>query len=265
MQLIEQIKTLLTELKLSGIRHVIEDRLSQARKGEIDSSELLLSLLLDEKNKREQNRYEKRMRSATLGQQASMELIDWNSSLKIYKTKIKELTSCIFITEKENILITGQSGVGKSYLAALLGHHGCRQNYNVLYKKASNLFDDLMASRADGSHYSKIRLLTQVDLLILDDWALKPASTNLASDFYDVISERYDKKSTIITSQRDIKEWYDYISDPLIADACLDRLVHNAHKIEITGLSYRKKKEEIKNTKTTSLQSTKNYDINTSH
>lgn len=265
MQLIEQIKMLLTELKLSGIRDVIEDRLSQVRHGEIDSADLLLSLLLDEKNKRQQNRYEKRMKAATLGQQASVELIDWSSALKLYKARIKELVSCTFITAKENIIITGPSGVGKSYLAALLGHHGCRQNYNVLYKKASYLFDDLMSSRADGSYQSKMHKLIDVDLLILDDWALKPASQNLSSDFYDIISERYDKASTVITSQRDIKEWYNYVADPLIADACLDRLIHNAHKIEITGDSYRKKKVQLKNAKTMHLQQAENHDIGTSH
>lgn len=243
----EQMKTLIKELKLGGMYDVIEHRLSEARHGQLSGHDLLLSLLLDEKNRRDQTRYDRAIKKATLGQEASLEVVDWDSPLALHRGVIEEMASCSFVPSKENILITGPCGVGKSFVAALLGHHAVRQKYDVTYKVSNTLFDDLYASRADGSHRGKIKALAAVDILIIDDWALTGSAVTTAQDFYEIVSSRYEKGSTIITSQRAVNEWHDYLAEPLLADACMDRLVHNALRVEIVAeKSYREIKAEKK-------------------
>ena len=144
-------------------------------------------------------------------------------------------------------MITGPCGVGKSFVAALLGHHAVRQKYDVTYKVSGLLFDELFSARADGTHRSKLKSLSAVDILIIDDWALTKSAPTTAQDFYEIISSRYEKGSTIITSQRAVTEWHDYLAEPLLADACMDRLIHNALRLEIIGeKSYREIKTEKK-------------------
>jgi DNA replication protein DnaC len=153
--------------------------------------------------------------------------------------KIKQLANCVYIENKENIFLLGPVGVGKSHIAQALGHIACRMGYDVLYAKAAKMFRYLNGGRADNSWETRIKRHTATDLLIIDDFGLKPLTPLQSDDFYEVLNERYMKKSIIFTSNRSIEDWQGLFPDPLIANSALDRIAHNAHQIIMTGESYR--------------------------
>ena len=137
-----------------------------------------------------------------------------------------------WIRRHDNCLITGPTGVGKSYLACALAHQACRDGWRVLYVRASRLFAELSIARADGSFGRRLLALSRIDLLVLDDWGLAPLSMEQARDLLEILEDRYDRKSTLVTAQAPVENWHDLIGDPTLADAALDRLVHNAHRLD---------------------------------
>jgi DNA replication protein DnaC len=150
-------------------------------------------------------------------------------------------TSCEWIKRKQNIIISGSTGLGKSFLASALGHQACQHGYKVYYRNCSKLFDELKIAKADGSYMKEINKIEKLDLLILDDFGLKPLENNQRIILLELLEDRHGKRSTIITSQLPVKSWYDVIGEPTIADAILDRLVHSSHRIELDGDSLREK------------------------
>ncbi len=200
-----------------------------------------LGLLIDrELTERENRRLETRLKKAKLRHCCCVEDLDFKASRGLDKALIISLAACIWIARGLNLLICGPTGIGKSYLACALGHKACLEGYSALYQRLPRLFEELRLAKADG-RYGKLMLgYAKTDLLILDDWGLTPMSDPQRRDLLELLEDRYGKRSTIVTSQLPVTAWHEAIGDPTLADAILDRLVHNAYKIELKGNSMRK-------------------------
>jgi DNA replication protein DnaC len=205
------------------------------------NDELIAYLMQSEYDDRQNRKIERLTKSAKFRYSAVMENIDYDTSRNLDKNQVQRFASCEFIKKKENILITGSTGVGKSYLASAMGHQACSQGFRVMYFNANKLFTMLKTSKADGSYVKQINRLERQDLLILDDFGLKALDTLNRHSYMEIIEDRHGKRSTIIASQLPVEAWHEIIGEQTIADAILDRLVHSAHRINIKGESMRKK------------------------
>lgn len=200
-----------------------------------------LGLLLDrEASWRRDKRLAARLRIAKLRQQASIEDVDYRSPRGLDRALFQKLAKGEWIEAHDNLALVGPTGVGKSWLASALGHKACRDNRSVLYHRLPKLFEDLTLARGDGRHPRILRSLGRADLLILDDWGLEPLDGAARHDILEILEERYGRRSTIVTSQLPVERWHEIIGDPTYADAILDRLVHNAHRIDLAGESLRR-------------------------
>ena len=201
-----------------------------------------LALLVDaECLDRHNKRLARNLREAKLRiGQACLEDLDYAPARKLDKKRIHELATCRWIAEHHNVVVTGATGVGKTYLACALAQQACRQGYRALYRRASRLFDELTLARADGSYPRLLTRLARVDLLVIDDWGLAAASDIERRDLLEVMEDRDGNRSTIMTSQLPIEKWHDHLGDPTVADAICDRLLHRAHRIVLQGPSRRK-------------------------
>ena len=205
------------------------------------NDELIAYLVQNEWDDRHNRRIERLTKSARFRYTAVMEAIDYRPSRQLDKNLVRRLGSCGFIQKRENILITGSTGVGKSYLASAIGHQACSMGRKVMYFNTAKLFTMLKTSKADGSYHKLINKLEKQDLLILDDFGLKPLDNINRHALMEIIEDRHGKKSTIIASQLPVSKWHDIIGEKTLADAILDRLVHTAHRIDIKGESMRRK------------------------
>ena len=205
------------------------------------NDELIAYLVQNEWDDRHNRRIERLTKSARFRYTAVMEAIDYRPSRQLDKNLVRRLGSCGFIQKRENILITGSTGVGKSYLASAIGHQACSMGRKVMYFNTAKLFTMLKTSKADGSYPKQINKLEKQDLLILDDFGLKPLDNINRHALMEIIEDRHGKKSTIIASQLPVSKWHDIIGERTLADAILDRLVHTAHRIDIKGESMRRK------------------------
>jgi DNA replication protein DnaC len=200
-----------------------------------------LGLLLDrEASWRQDKRLAGRLRVAKLRQQACVEDVDYRNSRGLDRALFQKLVEGEWINAHDNLALIGPTGVGKSWLASALGHKACRDNRSVLYQRVPRLFEELALARGDGRHPRLLRNLGRADLLILDDWGLEPLDAAARHDLLEILEERYGRRSTMITSQLPVDRWHEIIGDPTYADAILDRLVHNAHRIELAGESMRR-------------------------
>jgi DNA replication protein DnaC len=208
------------------------------------SFEEKLSLMVDRLWTSRQNlALERRLRYAKLRGNACVEDIDYRSPRGLDRNVVRALAAdSAWVERHENIFLVGPTGVGKSFLACALAHKACRDGYLVLYVRASALFRDLALARADGSLRNLLGRLSRVDVLVIDDWAMAPMTESERRDFWEICEERYQTRSTILTSQVPVAGWHEQIGDPTLADGILDRLVHNAHRIEMSGESMRKTK-----------------------
>ena len=236
-----QLTPLLKSLRLSGIMETLEVRNKEAIERKISYVEFLTLLVQDEPERRNQARLAARLRRASFDPTKTLETFDFSFNPTINKKEIYDLATCHFIEKKEHVWFLGQSGVGKSHLAHALSNEACRREIDVILTTTDKMLSDVNGGRADGTISRRIRKYTQPPLLVLDEFALKSFNGTQAEDFYDVISERCEKGSTIITSNRSEEEWPQVFGDALLASATLDRLSFRVHRIEITGPSYRAK------------------------
>ena len=230
------------QLRLHGMHRAFSSCLS-AQSIIYTNDELTAYLLQSEWDDRQNRKIDRLTKAAKFRYKALIEDIDYEQSRNIEKNQIQRFASCDFIKNKENILITGSTGVGKSYMASALGHQACSLGYKVLYFNTNKLFTLLKTSKADGSYIKEINKLEKQDLLILDDFGLKALDSMNRHSFMEIIEDRHGKHSTIIASQLPVEAWHQAIGEQTIADAILDRLVHSAHRIDIKGESMRKKQK----------------------
>ena len=172
--------------------------------------------------------------------QACLEAIDYPARRELDKAVMRQLATCRWIEEHQQVLITGATGTGKSFVACALAHHACRRGYRAYYRRASRLFDDLKLARADGSYGQLLGKLARMDVLVLDDWGLAPVQDQERRDLLEILEDRYGSRSTIVTSQLPPGQWHDHVGEPTLADAICDRLLHNAHRLVLKGPSRRK-------------------------
>lgn len=203
-------------------------------------------LLVDaEWTHRENKRLRRVLRDAKLKlSSACIEDIDCSPKREIDRAQLRQLATCRWVAEHQNVIITGMTGTGKTYVACALAHHACRKGYRAIYRRASRLFSELALARADGSHPRLLGKLARADVLVLDDWAMAPVTDAERRDLLEVLDDRYGTRSTIVTSQLTHKRWHEHIADPTHADAICDRLIHNAHKLMLKGPSKRKPEEQ---------------------
>jgi DNA replication protein DnaC len=200
-----------------------------------------LALLLDrEMTYRHDKKLAARLRYARLRQQAAVEDVDYRAVRGLDRALFQKLVIGDWIDAHDNLIICGPTGVGKSWLSCALGHKACRDNRSVLYQRVPKLFGDLALARGDGRYARLVRALGGVQLLILDDWGLEPLDAQARHDLLEILEERYGRRSTIITSQLPVDSWHQVIGDPTYADAILDRLVHNAQRLNLSGDSLRR-------------------------
>lgn len=204
-----------------------------------------LGLLLDyEATSRQQKRFERRLRAARLRQAACVEDVDYRAARGLDRALFLKLATNDWIRERRNLLLTGPCGVGKSFLACALGHKACRDDLSVLYYRVPRLFSALALARGDGRYGKLLRSIAKIRLLILDDWGPEALNAEQRRDLLEIVEDRYDAGSILITSQLPLETWHEIIGDPTIADAILDRVVHNAYRIELSGESLRKTRDQ---------------------
>lgn len=240
-----QIEGKLRLLRLTGMLETLPVRLKEAENSNSGYMDFLMSLVEDEYERRQSGRLLKRLKKAGFEEEKTLEGFDFAFNPEIPAKRIKQLANCAYLESRENVFLLGPVGVGKTHIAEALGHIACRMEYDVQYTKAPKMFSYINGGRADNSWESRIKRYTSVPLLIIDDFGLKPLTNTQADDFYEIISERYMKKSTIFTSNREISEWQGLFPDPIIANSIMDRIAHNAHQIIMTGESYRNRGKAI--------------------
>jgi len=235
----------LTELRLGGMKEALCEQ-----QGMPDINELVfeerLGLLVDrEITAREDRRLKTRLRTARLRQQAAIEDLDYRQPRGLDKSLMRDLGSCQWIKQHLNLLITGPTGVGKTWIACSLAHKACRSGFSAQYYRLSRLFDELSYAHADGRYPLLMKKLARTDVIVMDDWGLAKITAPQRRDLLEVLDDRHDRRSTLITSQLPVEHWHKIIGDPTIADAILDRLVHNAYRITLKGESMRKKRSHL--------------------
>lgn len=194
---------------------------------------------------RQNRRVERALRAARLrDNQACIEGIEYPAARRIDKAVIRQLATCRWVAEHHNVVITGATGVGKTYIACALTQRAIRNGYRAIYRRASRLFDELALARADGTYSRLLNRIARADVLVIDDWGLVRFGEAARRDLSEIMEDRHEIKSTIITSQLPVAKWHDHIGDPTIADAICDRLIHCAHRLELKGPSRRKEKAE---------------------
>jgi len=232
----------LYELRLLGMAKALEEQNASPHYESLDFADRLGLLVDRESAERDSTRMRLRLKQAKLRLTATIEDVDYRHPRGLDKSLVLALAGCRWIREHHNVIVTGPTGVGKSYLACALAHKACREGFRALYLRAPRLFDDLALAKADGRYRRVLAAYARIDLLVIDDWGLASLTEEQRRDVLEILEDRHDLRSTLIASQLPIEKWHKVIGDPTLGDAILDRLVHNAHKLTLRGDSLRKKR-----------------------
>lgn len=231
----------LRELKLSGMATALEHQQNQISTFEgLAFTERLDMLIAQEQQLRENRKTDRLIQQAKFKLNASVQHIDYGHKRNLKKEVVARLAQCEWIERKQNLLLTGPCGSGKTYLACAIGHAACLREYRVRYYRLSRLFLELTQSKADGTYAKLLKQLSRIDLLLLDDWGLEPLQPAQRHDLMEILDDRHGASSTAVLSQLPTDQWYEGIGDNTLADAILDRLMHNAHDVKLQGESMRK-------------------------
>jgi len=235
----------LHELRFTGMARALTEQMALPDIDDLSFEERLGLLVDREATEREDRRLQTRLRQAKLKQNACIEDIDFKQPRGMDKSLILDLAQCQWIKKRLNLLITGPTGVGKTWVACALAQKACREGFTSLYLRLPRLLQELPIAKGDGTYTRLLTRLAKVDVLILDDWGLSKLIAEQRRDLLEILEDRHDTRSTIVTSQLPLDQWHHIIGDPTLADAILDRLVHNAYKINLKGESMRKNKSKL--------------------
>ena len=230
----------LRTLRLTGLADAFEQQCQQGAIEELAFDERLGLLVDHEVLYRENRRLARLLRDAKLRINACVEDIDYQHPRGLKRAQVASLTTCDWIQRQHNLCLTGPTGTGKTWLACALGNQACRQGLSVRYLRLPRLFQSIRIAHGDGSYPRLMNQLLKTNLLILDDWGIQPLNAAQRSDLMEIIEERHGRQATLIASQLPIAHWHDYIGEATLADAILDRVLHNAHRLTLTGESMRK-------------------------
>ncbi len=235
-----QIKSNLKNLKLSSFYENFEQRVSEAIHTKMGYADFLLILTQDEIDRRKLKKQENSIRKAGLGRYKRLLEFDYKFIPRNNRQQILQLASCEFIRRNENILFVGPTGVGKTFLSKSIGHEACTKGLSVIFSRTQKMLEYIYSGKADNSTDRKMKQFIKPDLLIMDDWGLQAFPNHLLHILNEIISERYEQGSIIITSNRPLENWSELFAEPVVSSALIDRLFHNAHKVVIEGNTYRK-------------------------
>ena len=243
--LINQTLEHLRNLKLTAMAQALEEQLEQPQTFDLSFEERLSLLVMREITDRENRRLQRLLKTARLKQAACVEDIDYRHPRGLDKSLMATLAAGDWIRRGANVHLTGQTGTGKSWLACALGNQACRMGWSVKYERVPRLLENLRIAHADGSFGKRLAQLAKTDLLILDDFGIKPLARGDRHDLLEIIEDRHGARSTLVTSQLPISLWHEYIGEPTVADAVLDRLLQNAFRMELKGESLRRTKSDL--------------------
>ena len=237
----------LSEMRMHGLVRALREQLDNPETYTAMAFEDRVGMLIDrEWSEREARSLTRRLQLARLRDRtAAVEDIDFAHPRGLDRNLMRRLSSCEWIKKKQNLLITGSTGCGKTFVACAFGQKACREGFSVLYRRVPRMLSELHIAHGDGSLPRLLARWAKTDLLILDDWGLAPLNAQHRHDLLEVIEDRHGERSTIIAAQLPVKEWHKYIGDPAVADAALDRIVHSAHQITMSGDSMRKKRSKL--------------------
>jgi DNA replication protein DnaC len=235
----------LTTLRFTGMAAALDEQMQMNSLDDMGFEERLGLLLDREIAVRQTRRMQTRLRKARLRQDSCIEDIDFRHPRGLDKSLVMRLAGCDWIKAHNNLIITGPTGVGKTYLACAFAQKACREGFNAIYLRISKLFEDLSLSKGDGRYLKLLSSFAKADLLVLDDYGLEQLGREQRHDLLEILEDRHGLKSTLVTSQLPVENWHEQIGDPTLADAILDRLVHSAHKIKLNGESMRKKNANL--------------------
>lgn len=236
------------KLKFFGMFHAFKTSLETGQPAAYTADEMIAYLIEAEWDDRQNRRIERQVLNARFRYKASMEEMAYQAERSLDRNQLMRLADCSFVKRNENLLITGSTGIGKSYVASALGHQACILGYRVLYVSTPKLFAKLKMAKADGSYLKELARIERQQLLILDDFGIQPFDAQSRSALMELIEDRHGKSSLIITSQLPVSKWHEVIGEKTIADAILDRIVHDAHRMELTGESMRRKRKPSQET-----------------